>query len=247
MPSGGALGNLFHGRPALNRYMELNQKDLYFVAVKVFFTDHGKLLMLKDRFGDWDLPGGRIKADEFDAPLEAVIARKLKEELGGEVVSLIRPPAVFMRHERIEESEGHPTVRIFALGYEGYIERGVIHLSERHSGMEWVSMSDLVPETYFKGGWLKGVQEYLALKRAAANISVPAAGDIYCHYKHSDRYYEIVGVGVHSETKERVVIYRALYDSPEFGAKALWVRPQEMFLGTVTVDGREVPRFLKVS
>ncbi len=79
------------------------------------------------------------------------------------------------------------------------------------------------------------------------NTPVPTAGDIYCHYKHPGRYYEIVGVGIHSETKERVVIYRARYDSPEFGAKALWVRPLEMFLGTVMVDGREVPRFLKVS
>ncbi len=43
--------------------MLIDQKDTYFVAVKVFFEQDGKLLILKDNFGDWDLPGGRIKKD----------------------------------------------------------------------------------------------------------------------------------------------------------------------------------------
>lgn len=78
------------------------------------------------------------------------------------------------------------------------------------------------------------------------SITGPSAGDIYSHYKHPDRHYEIVGVGIHSETKERMVIYRALYDSPDFGTGTLWVRPLAMFLGMVVVDGRETPRFNKV-
>jgi len=37
-------------------------KDLYFVAVKIFLEDKdGRLLITKDRFGDWDLPGGRLR------------------------------------------------------------------------------------------------------------------------------------------------------------------------------------------
>lgn len=42
------------------------------------------------------------------------------------------------------------------------------------------------------------------------------------------------------------VIYRALYDS-EFGNEALWVRPVEMFLETVEIDGKQIPRFTLVS
>ena len=62
--------------------MESEQKDTYFVAVKIFLEKNGKLLIIKDKFGDWDLPGGRIKRDEFEKPLEDIIKRKMLEELG---------------------------------------------------------------------------------------------------------------------------------------------------------------------
>jgi len=58
-----------------------SSKDFYYVAVKVFFEQKGRLLILKDRFGDWDIPGGRLLQSEFSAPLEKVIRRKIKEEL----------------------------------------------------------------------------------------------------------------------------------------------------------------------
>jgi len=45
----------------------------------------------------------------------------------------------------------------------------------------------------------------------------------YQHYKGG--LYELIGVGLHSETHEAMVVYRALYDSEEFGNNALWVRP----------------------
>ena len=47
----------------------------------------------------------------------------------------------------------------------------------------------------------------------------------------------------HSETLEDLVIYRALYDSQEFGNNALRVRPQKMFLENIFVNGKEVKRF----
>lgn len=143
----------------------MEQKDTYFVAVKVFLEKDGKLLILKDSFSEWDLPGGRIKTDEFDVPLEQIIQRKMREELGNEIKYDIGKPVVFMRHQRQESVSGNPTVRIFAVGYEGTLESGDIHLSDRHTEMKWIDLKDFRPEDYFKGGWLKGVQEYLALDR----------------------------------------------------------------------------------
>lgn len=64
---------------------------------------------------------------------------------------------------------------------------------------------------------------------------------IYRHYK--GRKYEVIGVGNHSETLEKFVIYRALYDSPEFGKNAIWVRPYEMFIEEVEFEGKRAPRF----
>jgi 8-oxo-dGTP pyrophosphatase MutT (NUDIX family) len=142
----------------------MNEKDTYFVAVKVFLERDGKLLIMKDNFGDWDLPGGRIKKDEFDVPLEQIIARKMREELGDDIRYSIRKPIVFMRHERQEATPGNPTVRIFAVGYEGTLTSGEIKTSERHPELLWVDPKDFQPEQYFKGGWLKGMQEYLAIR-----------------------------------------------------------------------------------
>lgn len=72
------------------------------------------------------------------------------------------------------------------------------------------------------------------------------AGDIVCHFKRGmlsaqelesspNRYlYEIVGVALHSETREPLMVYRALYDSC-----GLYVRPLEMF--TSRVDAEKYP------
>jgi 8-oxo-dGTP pyrophosphatase MutT (NUDIX family) len=65
--------------------VNIDQKDPYFVAVKVFLERDGKFLVFKDNFGDWDLPGGRIKKDEFAVPLEDIVKRKMFEEVGVEV------------------------------------------------------------------------------------------------------------------------------------------------------------------
>lgn len=63
----------------------------------------------------------------------------------------------------------------------------------------------------------------------------------YQHYK--GKFYEVVGVARHSETLEELVVYRALYDSKDFGKNALWVRSKLMFFEKVIVDGKEIPRF----
>jgi hypothetical protein len=60
---------------------------------------------------------------------------------------------------------------------------------------------------------------------------------IYQHYKGKN--YEVIGLAHHSETLEELVVYRALYDSPEFGEKAIWVRPAEMFVEEIEFEGKK--------
>ena len=62
----------------------------------------------------------------------------------------------------------------------------------------------------------------------------------YRHYKGKD--YEVVGLATHSETEEKLVVYRTLY-----GEFDLCVRPLEMFVGTVELDGEPTPRFTFIS
>lgn len=64
----------------------------------------------------------------------------------------------------------------------------------------------------------------------------------YQHYK--GKFYRVIGVAKHSETLEEMVIYETLYDNP---LGKLWVRPKEMFLESVEVEGKKVPRFKFVS
>ena len=50
---------------------------------------------------------------------------------------------------------------------------------------------------------------------------------IYRHFKGD--YYLVEGVGIHSETKEKYVIYRPLYGD----SSMLYLRPYDMFLSKV--------------
>lgn len=58
----------------------------------------------------------------------------------------------------------------------------------------------------------------------------------YQHYKGN--HYEVIDVVRHSETEEWLVLYRPLY-----GDGGLWVRPFDMFVEQVNVDGTSIPRF----
>lgn len=64
---------------------------------------------------------------------------------------------------------------------------------------------------------------------------------VYRHYKN--KMYQVIGVALHSETNEPVVVYKPLYESDA----ELWVRPYDMFTENVVVDGRKIPRFARVS
>ena len=66
------------------------------------------------------------------------------------------------------------------------------------------------------------------------NTSIPTGR--YRHFRGNQ--YTVIGIARHSETLEELVVYRQ-----EYGEHGLWVRPQEMFFETVTIDGQDVPRF----
>ena len=135
-------------------------KDTYFVAVKVLLRKGDELLLTHDVFGDWDIPGGRIKPNEFDTPLEDIIARKMREELGDNVQYQLGEQKVIFRHKRIEHSTGNEA-RIFALGYEALYHSGEITLGANHDDYEWVNVNEFDPSKYLTGGWLKGIQQYI--------------------------------------------------------------------------------------
>ena len=62
----------------------------------------------------------------------------------------------------------------------------------------------------------------------------------YRHYKGNE--YEVLGFAKHTETGEKLVIYMAVDNSGD-----VWARPYDMFAESVTVDGKNVKRFTKLS
>ena len=69
-------------------------------------------------------------------------------------------------------------------------------------------------------------------------MNEPAPGR-YRHFKGGE--YEVIGVARHSETQERLVVYRPLCNDT-----GMWVRPAVMFFEMVEHDGRIVPRFTRI-
>ena len=60
-------------------------------------------------------------------------------------------------------------------------------------------------------------------------------------YRHTKtgNFYEVLGVALHSETLEQLVVYRPLYNTKY----ELFVRPYDMFVEAVMIEGEEKPRF----
>ena len=59
---------------------------------------------------------------------------------------------------------------------------------------------------------------------------------IYKHFKGN--YYYLYDIATHTETLEKVVVYKALY-----GECKLWVRPLTMWTEMVEHEGKMVQRF----
>ncbi len=214
-------------------------KDIYYVAVKLFIEDsEGNLLILKDVFGDWDLPGGRLRNNDFKVGLRDIVKRKVKEELGNSFSYILMSPVVYFRHERDEviNPNKKEKKRIFAIGYRAKFTGGEIHLGKNHCEYKWVPKFNFEPDKYFTGGWLKGLEEYLK-KFGEKTVSLKLG--IYQHFKGGK--YEVLGVVKHSETSEEMVLYKHLDDG------TLWVRPKSMFLETVQKQGKKIPRFKFIS
>jgi hypothetical protein len=71
------------------------------------------------------------------------------------------------------------------------------------------------------------------------NVRVVKSGKLYKHFKGG--LYKVVGVAVHTETNEELVIYHK--EGNEF---QMFVRPVNMFLDEISYDGKMIKRFEEI-
>jgi len=64
----------------------------------------------------------------------------------------------------------------------------------------------------------------------------------YEHYK--GKRYRVLGVGQHTESDDYFVVYTPLYEHA--GQPDIWLRPYDMFVGIVEVDGKIIERFKRL-
>jgi hypothetical protein len=75
-----------------------------------------------------------------------------------------------------------------------------------------------------------------------SNAALPTvASGTYRHTK-TGKMYSVMGTALHTEDGSVVVVYKPLYVS----SIALFVRPYEMFVDSVEIQGSSYPRFEKV-
>lgn len=55
--------------------------------------------------------------------------------------------------------------------------------------------------------------------------------------------YQLVNFVRHTETEEVLALYTPLYRFPDYTGPTLQVRPLDMFIEDVEIDGKTMPRF----
>ena len=206
-------------------------KDRYHLVVDaLFLNSRGETLLQrrakeKDIMPDiWSVAGGSAVQGEDSA---AAIAREVMEEMGfapdmenGRIMMTElreRKPCGFFRDIWLF----HQDAAIESMTWQpGEVQDGRWILPERIK--EDPALWEQLCELYF---WEKAYP-YLCLE--SMRIRIPKG--IYRHYKGNR--YEVLGLGLHSETVEPMVIYKALY-----GMGEIWTRPAGMWNEEIKLAG----------
>jgi ADP-ribose pyrophosphatase YjhB (NUDIX family) len=106
---------------------------IYQVGLKILLRRGRKVLFLRAAYKKcFDEPGGRIDTVEHRMPLEKVLAREVREELGNVRYTLGGPLFQFRRYIRKKR------MWVFLTVYDACFVSGTITLSGEHSSYEWI-------------------------------------------------------------------------------------------------------------
>jgi 8-oxo-dGTP pyrophosphatase MutT (NUDIX family) len=111
--------------------------QVFQVGVKAFLWHEQRLLLLqeRDRQARWELPGGRIDVGEEGLPIEDVLRRELREELGTRFGCDIGAVGACW----VRRAEAQRPLPVFLVGLLCTAPRGELVLSDEHQALRWVA------------------------------------------------------------------------------------------------------------
>ena len=205
------------------------------VGLGVFILKDGKFLLGKRQGahgeGYWGLVGGHL---EFNEPWEECAKREAMEEVGIKIKN-VRYAA--LTNDLFDEEKKHYVTIFLVADYD--VGNLTNREPEKCLEWDWFSWEELphplfIPiQNLLKQGF--HINQVLEQKNHK---------NIFQHY--NGNFYELVSEAKHSESLQDMVVYKALYNSPEFGNAKIWVRPKEMFYGEVDINGEKKRRFTRV-
>jgi mutator protein MutT len=117
------------------------------ISVKGVLVRRGRVLVLRNERGEWELPGGRL--DNGETPEEA-LTREIREETGLTItVASLADAWVF---------EVTPGKKVLVLEYACRLKgKGGVTISHEHSRHAWLALATLKREPLPKG-YLRGIR-----------------------------------------------------------------------------------------
>lgn len=111
----------------------------YQVSLKILLRNGKNVLILNsDTEKSIDLPGGRINDVEHETPLEEIVAREVREELGEDVRYTLGKPIMQFRRKFRKTDQW-----VFLTVYEAEYLSGEIRLSDEHDTFRWIPVCEL--------------------------------------------------------------------------------------------------------
>ena len=127
------------------------------VSIKALFCDQGRILMMQEKDGSWELPGGKV---EFGEHPRDTLKRELGEELSMSNFTIGEVVDVWDFTRAFPDTEYHFVIVIFECTAPEY----KIVVSDEHVGYKWLDLAEI--ETFpMKDGFRTALVKYLNNKK----------------------------------------------------------------------------------